>query len=73
MPFHGLSGYKAPKGELQRLGIRNCSSISNKLTKTSFFTDEAKKKEYIPAPTKYKTKNLWTHGDGLGGGGRPKG
>jgi hypothetical protein len=31
--FEGLSGYKAPKGELARMKIRNCSSIDNKLAK----------------------------------------
>lgn len=31
--FEGLSGYKPPKGELQRMKIRNCSSIDNKLAK----------------------------------------
>lgn len=64
-----MDAYKVPRGERQRLPIKNCASLQDKLTKRTFFDVNTDRTKQVPG-SKYLTQWKWAQNDGVG---RPKG
>jgi len=67
--------YRAPRGEKQRLDIKNCTSMKALYRKTSIFDDIALSRKHVPAPGKYTSEKhvTWTNRDVYTRAYRPKG
>ena len=67
-----LSAYKAPRGEQQRLGITNVTTLKSKTKRVSYIDDLEKVKKHIPSPDKYIKNVVWCDAMDFGSS-RPKG
>lgn len=57
----GIRGYSIPRGEIQRLPIKNCASLAGKpAKKMSIFTEYSQMTKYVPGPGKYIKVDKWT-------------